>query len=315
MHTISLDRWRHDHAFGTEAPTIGERRTRWVIALTFVMMVAEIVAGTVFGSMALLADGWHMASHAAALSVSAFAYWFARRHARSERFSFGTGKVGALGGFASAIALALMALFVFVESTKRVVAPVPIHFDQAIGVAALGLVVNLVSAFLLRDEQDHDPELHGHHHDHNLKAAYLHVLADAMTSVFALMALACGKLLAWTWMDPAVGIVGAVVIARWSHGLIRDTGRVLLDAEADPAERDAIRATIEAEHDNRVVDLHLWRVGPRHLAAILAIVTHRPQQPAHYRAMLNGRPELVHVTIEVIACSEADHHDATQEKP
>ena len=301
MDEASLDRWRHEHTFGTDERVPGERRARLVIALTSVTMVVEIAAGTAFGSMALLADGWHMASHAAALSVTALAYWFARRHARSERFSFGTGKVGALGGFAGAVALAVVALLVLVESTERLLVPVEIQFDQAIGVAAAGLVVNLVSAFLLREDHDHDHVDATHRHrDHNLKAAYLHVLADALTSVFALAALVTGKFLAWTWMDPLMGVVGSIVISRWSYGLIRDTSRVLLDAEVDQVERKAIRALVEAEPDTHVVDLHVWRVGPRHFAAIVVVVAREAKPPDHYRNLLRSRPDLVHVTAEVI---------------
>lgn len=300
MHRETLDAWRHTHTFGTDTPARGERRTRWVIALTATMMVVEITAGFAFGSMALLADGWHMASHTAALGVTAFAYSYARRHAKSERFSFGTGKVGALGGFGSAVALALVAVLVFLESAQRVVSPVPIRFDEAIGVAAVGLVVNLVSALLLREDHHHD---HSHlHHDHNLRAAYLHVLADALTSVFALAALVTGKFLGWIWTDPAMGVVGSLVIARWSYGLLRDTSRVLLDAEIPDAEREAIRAMIESEDDNRVADLHLWRVGPHHLAAIVSVVTHDPKEPEHYKSMLRSRKDVAHVTVEVHRC-------------
>jgi len=301
MRRNDLDRRRHDHTFGTDVRAPGERRTKWVIALTLVTMIVEIAAGTAFGSMALLADGWHMASHAAALSVTAFAYWFSRRHSRSERYSFGTGKVGALGGFASATALSLVAMLILVESAERLVAPVGIQFNQAIGVAAAGLVVNLVSALLLRDDHDHDDPAH-QHHDHNLKAAYLHVLADALTSVFAIVALVTGKFLAWAWMDPVMGVVGSLVIARWSYGLIRDTSRVLLDAEVDEDEREAIRAIVEAEHDTHVVDLHVWRVGPRHFAAIVAVVTSDAKEPDHYKSLLRSRPDLVHVTVEVDVC-------------
>lgn len=300
MDEAKIDRWRHQHTFGTDERAPGERRTRWVIALTFTTMVVEIASGTAFGSMALLADGWHMASHAAALSVTAFAYWFARRHAHSDRFSFGTGKVGALGGFASAVALALVALLVLVESGERLLVPVDIQFNYAIGVAAAGLVVNLVSAFLLRD--DHEHESHGHlHHDHNLRAAYLHVMADALTSVFALGALLTGKYLGWTWMDPFMGIVGSIVIARWSYGLILDTSRVLLDAEVDDDLRREMLTAIEAEPETRVADLHIWRVGPRHFAVIVVVVAAEAKPSEHYRSLLRGHQDLVHVTVEVNA--------------
>jgi cation diffusion facilitator family transporter len=305
MHTRELDRWRHDHAFGTDTRSRGERRTWWVIGLTLAMMVAEIAAGTLFGSMALLADGWHMGTHAAALSVTAFAYIYARRHAGDRRFSFGTGKVGALGGFASAVGLAVVALLVLGESLVRLGSPVQIRFDEAIAVAVIGLVVNLGSALLLRNGQHEHGHGHGghEHHDHNLRGAYLHVLADALTSVLAIGALSAGKLLGWTWMDPVMGIVGSLVIARWSFGLLRDTSRVLLDAELADEQRDALRALIEAEDDNRVADLHVWRVGPAHLAAIVSIVTHEPREPEHYKALLAAHRDLVHLTVEVTRCS------------
>jgi cation diffusion facilitator family transporter len=307
MHSETLERWKHSHAFGTEAPASGERRARWVIALTFAMMVVEIATGSAFGSMALLADGFHMATHAAALGIAAFAYAYARRNATSSRFSFGTGKVGALGGFGSAVALAVVSLMVLVESGQRFVTPVHIDLDEAIAVAAVGLIVNLLSAVMLRDEHEHDHE-HGHaadahlHRDHNLRAAYLHVVADALTSVLAIGALTAGKLFGWLWLDPAMGIVGSLLIARWSLGLIRDTSRVLLDAELTDADRLQIQKLIESNDDNRVTDLHLWRVGPRHLAAIVSVVTHVPKAPAHYKALLGARKDLAHVTIEVERC-------------
>jgi cation diffusion facilitator family transporter len=313
MHLDDLAPWRHPHTFETDVPARGERRTRWVVAITVTMMVVEIVAGTVFGSMALLADGWHMGTHAAALSVAVFAYVYARRHAADPRYSFGTGKVGALGGFASAVGLAVVALLVLVESATRLARPVAIRFDDAIAVAVVGLAVNLACAWLLR-EHDHvhapedggDAHRHGHdhHRDHNLRAAYLHVLADALTSVFAMVALLTGKMLGWTWMDPVMGIVGALVIARWSAGLLRDTSAVLLDAEVASARRDAIRNAIERGRDDRVSDLHVWRVGPRHLAAIVSVVASEPRSPSEYKGRLHGFPDLAHVTVEVHPCGE-----------
>jgi cation diffusion facilitator family transporter len=313
MHTDSIEHWQHDHAFGTDVKTRGELRTWWVIALTAVTMVVEIAAGLIFGSMALLADGWHMGTHAAALGVTAFAYIYARRHANDRRYSFGTGKVGALGGFASAVGLAVVALLVFGESAQRLTQPVAIRFDEAIAVAVIGLVVNLLCAFLLREDHEHhhviagadDQGARGHdhqHHDHNLRAAYLHVLADALTSLLAIAALTAGKYLAWTWMDPVMGLVGAFVIARWSIGLLRDTSRVLLDAEVGHRRREAVTKAIESDADNRVTDLHIWRVGPRHLAAIVSLVTDEPRDPAHYKALLQRFADLAHVTIEVHPC-------------
>ncbi|MGH1348778.1 MAG: CDF family Co(II)/Ni(II) efflux transporter DmeF [Nannocystales bacterium] len=305
MHEHEIERFEHRHSFVSDRHTGAERRTRWVVGLTLVMMVAEISGGMFFGSMSLLADGWHMGSHAAALGVAAFAYWFARRHAANPRYSFGTGKVGALGGFASAVGLVLVALLMVGESAWRLATPVSIMFDQAIAVAGVGLVVNLASAFILRDDHDHN---HGHshdhdaHRDHNLRAAYLHVLADALTSVLAIVALIAGKLYGLTWMDPMMGIVGALVICRWSYGLLRDTSGVLLDAEAGDARRAAIQRKIEADADNRVADLHIWRVGPEHLAGIVAVVTHDPKPPEHYKRLLEGESDLVHLTVEVLSC-------------
>lgn len=308
MQRTELEDWEHDHAFGTDHVYEGERRTRWVIVLTLVMMVAEIAAGSWFGSMALLADGWHMGTHAAALGVAAFAYAFARRRANDPRFSFGTGKVGALGGFASAVGLAVVALFVLVESVGRFMRPAAIQFDEAILVAVVGLVVNLVSALLLghghahgehhHHGHDHDHE-HPPHRDHNLRGAYLHVLADALTSVFAIAALTAGKFLGWTWMDALTGVVGSLVIAQWSVGLLRDTGMVLLDAEVDRRRLEEIRAHLEADGETRVCDLHVWRVGPRHLASIVSVVTVAPREPEHYKRLLERFSDLAHVTVEV----------------
>lgn len=307
MHLNELNQWQHEHSFGTDVRTRGERRTRWVVALTFTMMVAEVLAGMVFGSMALLADGWHMGTHAAALGVAVFAYAYARNRARDRRYSFGTGKVGALGGFASAVGLVVVAAMVFGESLLRLASPVAIRFDEAIAVAVVGLAVNVTCALLLREHEDLPDAVARahHHHDHNLRAAYLHVLADGLTSVLAILALSTGKLLGWTWMDPVMGIAGAIVIARWSHGLLRDTSGVLLDAEVSEQQRQAIRAAVESEADNRVADLHLWRVGPRHLAVIVSVVTHEPRDAAHYKRLLAPFRDLVHVTVEVQQCAGA----------
>jgi cation diffusion facilitator family transporter len=309
MHTEDLEPWKHRHDYAGE-PHEGEQRTRWVVAITLVMMVGEIVAGTVFGSMALLADGWHMGTHAAALGVAVFAYVYARRRAGDARYSFGTGKVGALGGFASAVGLAVVALFVMGESVMRFRRPVAIRFDEAIGVAVLGLLVNLGCALLLRErhtngvenEHGHEGQDHAEHPDHNRRAAYLHVLADALTSVLAIVALLTGRSVGWVWMDPAMGVVGSLVIARWSWGLLRDTSHVLLDGEVDARRCEEIVTAIEALDDNRVSDLHVWRIGPRQLAAIVSVVTHVPREPAHYRTILERFPDLAHVTVEVNGC-------------
>jgi cation diffusion facilitator family transporter len=296
--------WRHEHTFGTDVQTRAERRTWWVIGLTAVMMVAEIVGGLLFESMALLADGWHMGTHAAALTVAAFAYAFARKHAGDRRYSFGTGKVSALGGFASAVGLAVVALFVLGESLQRLAVPKVIRFDEAIAVAVIGLAVNLACAWLLRDDHHHAHGDHHHHHDHNLRGAYLHVLADALTSVLAIAALTMGKFFGWSWMDPVMGVVGSIVIARWSVSLLRDTSRVLLDAELPEARRREIERTIEEGSHDRVVDLHVWRVGPRHLAAIVSVVTHEARDPDYYKQLLANHPDLAHLTVEVHACPD-----------
>lgn len=293
----------HEHVFLGANHARNERRTMLVIAITATMMVAEIVAGTVFGSMALVADGWHMATHAAAMLIAALAYVFARRHARNPRFTFGTGKLGDLAAFASAVVLALVALLIGWESLQRLGAPVPIEFGWAIGIAVLGLVVNVVCALLLRDAphgHDHG-KAHDHHHapDNNLRAAYLHVVADALTSVLAIAALILGSAFGWLWLDPAIGIVGALVIARWSVGLIRTSGAVLLDyvpeAEQLPAE---IRAAL-APTGAAITDLHVWQLGPGHHGAIIALAATDPQPPGFYRARLAHLGELAHVTVEV----------------
>jgi cation diffusion facilitator family transporter len=255
--------------------------------------------------MALLADGWHMGTHAAALGVAVFAYVYARRHADDPRYSFGTGKVGALGGFASATGLAVVSLLIFAESAERLASPVAIRFDEAIAVACVGLAVNVICALLLREDHHHEPGAAGHaHHDHNLRGAYLHVLADALTSLLAIAALSTGKLFGWTWMDPVMGVVGSLVIARWSYGLLRDTSRVLLDAEISRERRDAIREAIEADEGTRVADLHVWRVGPRHLAAIVSVVAHAPREPDDYKRLVSRQSDLVHVTVEVHRCPD-----------
>ena len=314
----NLEPWQHSHDFIPHSHRRGERQTRIVIVLTAAMMGVEIVAGSVFHSMALLADGWHMASHASALSITAFAYLYARRHAGNERYSFGTWKVSVLGGYSSAILLAVIAVLIAWESLGRFFEPLDIGFDEAIFVAVLGLLVNLLSVYLLRDEphehthahpepahsrhhadSDHDTH-HEHHHDHNLRAAYLHVLADTLTSGTAIFALLTGKYFGWVWMDPVMGIVGSIVIARWSFGLLRDTSGVLLDGSVSSDRLEAIRGALEQDvTDEAVSDLHVWPLGPGKLAVLASIVSERPRSPDDYKKRLADQPDLAHVTIEV----------------
>ncbi len=308
MHNHSIRDWRHTHVFLGAAHGKHERQTWVVVGLTAVMMIAEIVAGAVYGSMALMADGWHMATHAAALTISALAYRFARKHANDSRFTFGTGKVGELAAFASAIILALIAILIGYESAVRLFAPQPIRFDEALFVAVIGLAVNLLSAWLLweghghGDDQHLEDNPHRHGHDTNIRAAFMHVSADALTSVLAILALLGGRLYGWTWLDSAIGLLGAVVIARWSYGLIVSSGATLLDTLDQTLEQE-IRARLEVGGD-RLGDLHLWRLGPGHLGVIAAVVSDRPQEPEVYKRRLSGIVGLSHVTIEVHRCRE-----------
>ena len=300
-----LDELAHDHVFLGHGHDENARRTLWVVVLTAAMMAAEITAGLMFNSMALLADGFHMATHAGALGVAALAYAYARRHAQSRRYSFGTGKVGDLAGFASAVVLGLSALGIGWESTLRLLDPRPVAFGEATIVAVLGLVVNLVSAALLGGGHHHGHghdhghhhhgDDHGHHdHDHNLRSAYLHVLADALTSVLAIAALLGGRYLGWVWLDPAMGLVGASVIAAWSWGLMRDTAAVLLDT-SDPGLEAEMREQVEGPGDARITDLHVWRVGPGAYAAIVSVVG---MDAATVRERLAPVHEIGHLTVE-----------------
>lgn len=301
----------HSHRFASGAEHQNERRALLVVGLTGVMMIAEIIGGLVTGSMALLADGWHMGSHFAVLGLAAFAYRFARVHAHDRRYTFGTGKVGPLAGFSSAVVLALIALGMIYESAHRLINPVAIAYSTAIIVAALALTVNLASAALLgghrQSDEPHEHHEHDqdqeHHHDHNLRAAYAHVLADALTSLLAIFALAGGALLGLRWLDPLIGIVGAGVILWWSWGLIHRSSKVLLDVEANAGTTDAIRSAIEADGDSRVVDLHLWQVGTGHLALIVSVMTHQPRAPEYYKRLLRNISSLSHITVEVVPCS------------
>ncbi len=328
MHAESIEPRGHEHVFLGANHARNERRTWIVIGLTAAMMGGEIGAGVLFGSMALLADGFHMATHAGALAITALAYRYARRHARDARFTFGTGKLGELAGYSSAIILAIISLLIGFESILRLTAPVPIRFDEAITVAVLGLIVNLASAWLLHDGDHHDNHhgnhdhryddgagSHAHSHgcdpdhktphgrqDHNLRAAYAHVLADTLTSVLAIVALLAGRFYGWIWMDPLMGIVGSLVIVRWSWGLLKGSGAVLLDSVPDQTLVQRIRLELE-QNDERVSDLHLWRVGPGHLALVVSIVSHEPRAPGFYKKKLQTLHDFSHITVEIHACA------------
>ncbi len=313
MHTKTLSHLTHGHEFAVFNKK-GERRTKVVLLLTFFTMLLEIGAGFLSGSMALLADGWHMSTHVVAFMITVFAYRYTRRHARDQTFAFGPGKVGVLGGFASSIVLGMVALLMIVESGLRFIKPGVIFYDEALMVAGFGLFINLVSALLLSGHhhhgEDHDHAHHAHehehhhHHDHNLKAAYLHVLADALTSVLAIIALILAKYYGWQWLDPVMGIVGAIIISRWSFSIMKDTGPVLLDESIDQKYKAAIKERIESDADNRIADLHVWRVGPNHFAAILSVISHTPKAPDYYKGLLSSFHKLAHVTVEVNQCTE-----------
>ncbi len=293
----------HSHVFDTRNP-LAERRTRQVMWLTAAMMLIEIIAGTVFGSMALLADGWHMSSHALALGVSAGAYALARRHENNGRFTFGTWKIEVLGGYTSAVFLIGVAAYMGFESVSRLVNPEPVRFDEALPVATLGLLVNVVSAWLLstgaHDHENSDDQRHRHHHDLNLRSAYLHVVADAATSVLAIAALVGGKYFGAAWLDPVMGLAGTALVARWAFGLLRDTGRVLLDAEMDaPVVEHVRRAMRDLPQPTVLKDLHVWRVGKGKYGCIVSLATEVTMTVADVRRRLAVHSELVHVTIEI----------------
>ncbi len=295
-----LNTWELDHAFGQDRIRPGERRIQIVIVLTLITMVIEIVAGLVYGSMALLADGLHMGTHAAALTIAAMAYVIARRFAKDKRFNFGTGKINALGGFASALLLAVFAVPMIVESVRRLLNPGEISFDQALIVAVLGLFVNGVSVLILDVGDDHDHE-HGasKHHDHNLRGAYFHVLADALTSFMAIFALLAGKYFGWLWMDALMGIVGALIILHWARGLGRVTSAILLDRQAPESVHTEIRTAVEEDDNSAVVDLHVWAIGPGIHAAEIVIVAREPLTPRHYKSLIPSHLGLVHTIVEV----------------
>jgi len=309
-HAHNHDAWTHGHVYLGAGHGSAERRTRLATMVTVVFMAVEIAAGLAFGSMALLADGVHMATHVGALGLAAGAYWLARRHATNTRFTFGSGKFGDLAAFTSAVILGLIAVGVAFESVGRLFAPVTVHYAEALPIAVLGLLVNIVSAMILHEphdhhDHDHDHDHGGHHHDHNLRAAYVHVLADAATSVLAIVALAAGLLFGLQLLDPLVGLIGAGVIASWSYGLIRDSGLVLLDAEDDPELARNIRTMIESEMNARVADLHLWRLGPGHQGLIVSLLSPDQLTADRIRDSLRQRyASLSHVTVEVAVCAD-----------
>ncbi|MCE9687265.1 CDF family Co(II)/Ni(II) efflux transporter DmeF [Shewanella sp. AS16] len=324
----SVKKWQHQHNFST-VNLKGERNTRYVLYLTLITMLAEITAGTLYGSMALLADGWHMGTHAAAFMITLFTYTYAKKHADNPEFAFGTGKVSVLGGYTSAIALGLVALVMAIESCMRLVNPTQIQFNQAILVAIIGLTVNVLSVFLLKDHHSHDHghdhghghsdhhghgHSHEHHHDHNLRAAYFHVLADALTSVLAIAALLLGKYLGLNWLDPVMGIVGALIIGRWAWGLIRQTSPTLLDASIDEQYRQQMINSIEEVADHQVADIHVWRVSADHFAAMISIVAHQPRDIEYFRVRLARFDRISHLTLEINTCQEAACHAAQGNK-
>jgi cation diffusion facilitator family transporter len=306
MHIYKLEEWQHHHQFNMENPQ-GERNTWKVISLTLVMMLIEIFAGVLFGSMALLADGFHMATHTFALGITAIAYYYSRKHSHDSRYSFGTGKIGVLGGYTSAIFLTLISFAMIFESSVRLFTPISIRFNEAIFVAVIGLAVNLVSAYLLHGQEvvhHHSDHKHNHHHDHNLRAAYLHVIADALTSLLAIVALITGKYFGWVWMDPIMGIVGAIVILKWAYSLVTQTGKILLDYNADKDFMTKIKAILESESDTRLADIHAWKLGSEKYAAIISIVTHYPKAPDYYKGLLKSLIDIAHLTIEVHTCDD-----------
>ncbi len=318
MHTESIARWQHTHIFGQDKSRIGEQRTLIVIIITAIMMVVEVITGVLFGSMALFADGIHMGSHMVGLGISFIAYVYARKHAHDQAYSFGTGKVNALAGYSSAIFLVIIALYMGYESFHRFINPVNIEYNQAIFVAFIGLVVNGASMLILGekghthtdgddDADQHDSHVHPHSHgrdaDHNLKAAYLHVLTDAMTSVLAIIALLGAKYLKLPWMDPFMGIVGAVLVIRWSYGLLQVTTKVLLDHQVPVEIRKRITGILENYKDTRVCDIHIWSIGPGIFSSEISLVTGFPEPPGVYKELIPADTGVVHSTIEVNLCN------------
>lgn len=328
MHTHSIEQWRLSHDFLPPEQRAVERRVQTALVLTIIMMIAELIVGYASHSLALTADGWHTGSHAIALGISIFAYAFSRYHVNNTRYTFGTGKVGMLAGYTSALLLMGVGISMAVQSLWRLWHPAAIAYDEAIGVAVLGFMTNFGCAWLLRDQphdhhghnhthdhhhehehaHDHDDE-HDHHehtYDHNLHAAYIHMFTDALTSLLAIVALLSAKHLGWLWMDAAMGLVGAVLVGSWSIGLIRSSARALLDAEDNQELVEHITQDIESDADNRIADLHVWRLGPHSYGCIVSLVTHTPQPAAHYKALLADISELKHITVEVNVCCTPD---------
>lgn len=306
MKSPSKYKFKHSHNF-TKEPIDKEASTSRVMILTAVTMAVEIIAGIAFGSMALLADGWHMATHVAAFGITLFAYRYARTNQNNPKFTFGTGKVSILGGFASAVTLAVVALVMALESIVRLLKPQEINFNQAILVAITGLIVNLICGFILGKHHEHDyhhshehcdDSVH-HSHDHNLRAAYFHVLADAMTSVFAIFALFSGKFFGLIWLDPVMGLVGAVVIAYWAYGLVSESSQILLDSAFDEKTAAAIKNLLEKEPESHITDFHIWHIGPEEFSIAVSIASSTPRQPEYYKDLLEDIPNLAHILVEV----------------
>ncbi|WP_394752110.1 CDF family Co(II)/Ni(II) efflux transporter DmeF [Crenothrix sp.] len=321
MHDDTLNHLQHPHNFVVITKK-SERRTQLALLLTFFTMLVEITAGVLFGSMALLADGWHMATHVAVFTITLFANRYSRLHAQRHSFAFGAGKVGVLGSFASAVALGIVALMMLIESVQRLLSPHIIRFDEATVVAVVGLCINVLCAVLLKnhihtdidtDTFEHDSEDEFEQipeHEQSPKAAYLTIFADALTSLLAIIALLAGKYYGWNALDPVMGIVGALIISRWAYSLIKETAPILLDKSIALRYKAAIQETIEADADNRIADLHIWRVSPGHFAVILSIVSHTPKTPEYYKALLTqfnlhgSKNYLAHISVEVHPCSD-----------
>ncbi|WED29920.1 CDF family Co(II)/Ni(II) efflux transporter DmeF [Vibrio sp. DW001] len=298
---------KHSHQFGSHHHSNGEKRTFYVLLLTIIAMFAEIISGKIFGSMALLADGWHMGTHAAAFCITLFTYRYAKRHAHNNSFSYGTGKVSVLGGFSSAVALGIIALMMFSESLVRLFDPQQIQFNEAIFVAIIGLIVNFASMMLLHDDNHHHDHSHDHHddnhQDHNLKAAYMHVLADTLTSILAIIALIVGKYVGWNWLDAVMGMVGAIVITKWAIGLLKQTSPILLDIAIDKKYRDSVIAAIQPHAD--IIDLHIWKVSADHHAASLILSSRSNKNIDDYRQLLSKFDKIHHLTIELHSAKPA----------